>query len=217
MLRNHRHLLNRRLYHDQARDWCLTWATLSLNDCPRCAVRGEIVLAAQKMQKELGSGKEFPFKKIVMCNIGNPQQLGQKPITFFRQVLALCDYPQVGGCSHRPVSDTFTLRASCLSRTQEGTPEVVAFSTLHSCAPNCWHQHVQCTNAVCLAVELARCPSSSTERAGLASACGARVTQSPCCAVAGAAKRDGHLPVRRGREGEEVPGRHPHHRRLQRE
>ena len=30
-----------------------------------------------------------------MCNIGNPQQLGQKPITFFRQVLALCDYPQV--------------------------------------------------------------------------------------------------------------------------
>ena len=60
-------------------------------------MRGEIVLAAQKMQKELGSGKEFPFKKIVMCNIGNPQQLGQKPITFFRQVLALCDYPQVGG------------------------------------------------------------------------------------------------------------------------
>ena len=60
------------------------------------AVRGEIVLLAQKMKKELGSGKEYPFKKIVMCNIGNPQQLGQKPITFFRQVLALCDYPQVG-------------------------------------------------------------------------------------------------------------------------
>ena len=57
-------------------------------------MRGEIVLLAQKMQKELASGK-YPFKKIVMCNIGNPQQLGQKPITFFRQVLALCDYPQV--------------------------------------------------------------------------------------------------------------------------
>ena len=58
-------------------------------------MRGEIVLLAQKMQKELAAGKEYPFKKIVMCNIGNPQQLGQKPITFFRQVLALCDCPQV--------------------------------------------------------------------------------------------------------------------------
>jgi hypothetical protein len=26
---------------------------------------------------------------------GNPQVLGQKPITFFRQVLSLCDYPEV--------------------------------------------------------------------------------------------------------------------------
>ena len=63
--------------------------------CSALAVRGEIVLLAQKMKKELESGKKYPFKKIVMCNIGNPQQLGQKPITFFRQVLALCDYPQV--------------------------------------------------------------------------------------------------------------------------
>ena len=31
----------------------------------------------------------------VWCNIGNPQQLGQKPITFFRQVIALMDYPDV--------------------------------------------------------------------------------------------------------------------------
>ena len=37
------------------------------------------------------------------------------------------------------------------------------------------------------------------------------------CAAAGAAERDGHVPVRRGGEGKEVPGRHPHHRRLQRE
>ena len=30
-----------------------------------------------------------------MCNIGNPQSLGQKPITFYRQVLALCDFPDM--------------------------------------------------------------------------------------------------------------------------
>ncbi|PNX79864.1 alanine aminotransferase mitochondrial-like, partial [Trifolium pratense] len=30
---------------------------------------------------------------IIYCNIGNPQSLGQQPITFFREVLALCDYP----------------------------------------------------------------------------------------------------------------------------
>lgn len=41
-------------------------------------------------------GKKLPFNKILYCNIGNPQQLGQHPVTYFRQVLALCDYPQVG-------------------------------------------------------------------------------------------------------------------------
>jgi alanine transaminase len=31
-------------------------------------------------------GAKLPFKEIISCNIGNPQDLGQKPITFFRQV-----------------------------------------------------------------------------------------------------------------------------------
>jgi hypothetical protein len=61
-------------------------------------VRGEIVAMAQNIQKQMKDGKSFPFKKVVMCNIGNPQALGQQPITFFRQVLALCDYPEVGTC-----------------------------------------------------------------------------------------------------------------------
>lgn len=34
-------------------------------------------------------------RKVTSCNIGNPQQLKQKPITFFRQVLALVDYPDL--------------------------------------------------------------------------------------------------------------------------
>merc|ERR1711871_1500673 len=49
------------------------------------AVRGEIVQIAAQLASE--------GKKIIYCNIGNPQSLGQKPITFFRQVLALCDCP----------------------------------------------------------------------------------------------------------------------------
>lgn len=58
------------------------------------AVRGDIVVRAGQITKELKDGKKFPFEDVVMCNIGNPQSLGQKPITFYRQVLAICDYPQ---------------------------------------------------------------------------------------------------------------------------
>ena len=35
----------------------------------------------------------LPFDKVISANIGNPQQLDQKPITFFRQVLSLVEYP----------------------------------------------------------------------------------------------------------------------------
>jgi hypothetical protein len=30
----------------------------------------------------------LPFKEVIYCNIGNPQQLRQKPITFYRQARA---------------------------------------------------------------------------------------------------------------------------------
>lgn len=61
------------------------------------AVRGEIVRRASVIEEELQSGKgsAYPFTKVVWCNIGNPQILGQQPITYFRQVLCLCEYPQV--------------------------------------------------------------------------------------------------------------------------
>lgn len=35
----------------------------------------------------------LPFDNVISANIGNPQQLDQKPITFFRQVLSLLEYP----------------------------------------------------------------------------------------------------------------------------
>lgn len=49
------------------------------------AVRGEIVLKALEMQK---AGRHLTF-----CNIGNPHELGQKPISFFREVFALVNAP----------------------------------------------------------------------------------------------------------------------------
>jgi len=51
------------------------------------AVRGPIVDRAQELER---AGRE-----IIYCNIGNPQSLEQKPVTWFRQVLALCEYPQL--------------------------------------------------------------------------------------------------------------------------
>ncbi|KAI5068491.1 hypothetical protein GOP47_0016836 [Adiantum capillus-veneris] len=58
------------------------------------AVRGEIVAHAERLQhKLLHNPSTLPFNELIYCNIGNPQSLGQQPITFFREVAALCDYP----------------------------------------------------------------------------------------------------------------------------
>jgi len=51
------------------------------------AVRGPIVARAQDLERQ---GRE-----IIYCNIGNPQALEQKPLTFLRQVLAACQYPEL--------------------------------------------------------------------------------------------------------------------------
>lgn len=60
------------------------------------AVRGEIVSHAQRLQEELKAKPgSHPFEEILYCNIGNPQSLSQQPITFFREILALCDYPSL--------------------------------------------------------------------------------------------------------------------------
>ena len=90
------------------------------------AVRGDIVVRAGQITKELKDGKKFPFEDVVMCNIGNPQSLGQKPITFYRQVLSICDYPQVSTCVSvrdlSPVPAHCTLSATlgiCLNNTYD--------------------------------------------------------------------------------------------------
>ncbi|MCX7877230.1 MAG: aminotransferase class I/II-fold pyridoxal phosphate-dependent enzyme [Ignavibacteria bacterium] len=51
------------------------------------AVRGPIVIRAQELEK-LG-------RKIIYCNVGNPQALKQKPLTYIRQILSLVEYPDL--------------------------------------------------------------------------------------------------------------------------
>lgn len=53
------------------------------------------MIRAKELEDKLHAGEKLPFDKILYCNIGNPQQLGQHPVTFYRQVLAICDYPEV--------------------------------------------------------------------------------------------------------------------------
>ena len=59
------------------------------------AVRGELVIRANEHARAVKNGESRPFDSVVYCNIGNPQQLGQRPISFPRQVLSLCAYPDM--------------------------------------------------------------------------------------------------------------------------
>ncbi|MCE1158917.1 MAG: aminotransferase class I/II-fold pyridoxal phosphate-dependent enzyme [Spirochaetia bacterium] len=67
--------------------------SLSLSDlsqevlATQYAVRGPIVTRARELER---SGKA-----IIYCNIGNPQALGQKPLSYVRQTLALMQYPEL--------------------------------------------------------------------------------------------------------------------------
>ncbi len=60
------------------------------------AVRGAIVDRAQQL--------EAAGRHIIYCNIGNPQALGQKPLSWIRQGLALGEYLLIGGGQPRPDS-----------------------------------------------------------------------------------------------------------------
>jgi len=51
------------------------------------AVRGPIVARAQELERQ--------GRPVIYCNIGNPQALAQRPLTWVRQVLALAEYPEL--------------------------------------------------------------------------------------------------------------------------
>lgn len=58
------------------------------------AVRGPLALKAEQIRLELlRDPNSHSFDSVTFLNIGNPQQLDQKPLTFVRQVIALVQYP----------------------------------------------------------------------------------------------------------------------------
>jgi alanine transaminase len=59
------------------------------------AVRGPVVIRATEIEKELKRGDSKPFDKVIRANIGDCHATGQKPMTFIRQVMALCAYPDL--------------------------------------------------------------------------------------------------------------------------
>ena len=87
------------------------------------AVRGTVVIAADRINDELkaeqtqsGTSK-YKFQKIIYTNIGNPQSVGQKPLTWPRQVLALIDLPDEEGINHPNIQNIFPSDAIARAKT----------------------------------------------------------------------------------------------------
>ncbi|KAI1904075.1 hypothetical protein AGOR_G00001940 [Albula goreensis] len=59
------------------------------------AVRGPIVIKAGEIEKCLQEGVKKPFTEVIKANIGDAHAMGQPPITFLRQVVALCTCPEL--------------------------------------------------------------------------------------------------------------------------
>ncbi|GJQ09240.1 hypothetical protein GpartN1_g1031.t1 [Galdieria partita] len=59
------------------------------------AVRGEVPTRALQLEEELKHNSQKPYDHIIFCNVGNPQSLANPPVTYVRQVLALCDFPEL--------------------------------------------------------------------------------------------------------------------------
>jgi len=57
------------------------------------AVRGPLMIRANELERQLAEGLERPFKNVIKANIGDAHAMGNKPITFIRQVMAMITYP----------------------------------------------------------------------------------------------------------------------------
>ncbi|XP_075225927.1 alanine aminotransferase 2-like [Lycorma delicatula] len=59
------------------------------------AVRGPIAIRASEIEKELQKGIKKPFNEVIKAHIGDCHAMGQTPITFIRQVLAVVSWPKL--------------------------------------------------------------------------------------------------------------------------
>jgi alanine transaminase len=79
-----------------------SWNEMTMSQSVRrmqYAVRGKLVMRAEQLQAQ---GRDILF-----TNVGNPQAVGQAPITYYRQVAALCDLPALYGVDHPNVTHLF--------------------------------------------------------------------------------------------------------------
>lgn len=111
------------------------------------AVRGAVVIEADRIAEELKSGssegKEYPFDHIVYTNIGNPQSVGQKPLTWPRQVLALVDLSEEDGVDHPDAAKLFP--SDAIARAKEIKANLACGSTgaySHSKGVKCFREDV---------------------------------------------------------------------------
>ncbi|KAL8593027.1 hypothetical protein ACOMHN_017957 [Nucella lapillus] len=80
---------------------CKRWKVLSVENINphvkkmEYAVRGPIVIRAGEIEQDLKKGVSKPFADVIRANIGDCHAVGQKPLTFIRQVVALCSYPEL--------------------------------------------------------------------------------------------------------------------------
>jgi len=98
----------------------LTEETMSQNlRTMEYAVRGAVVIAADKISADIANdpNHKYPFKKIIYTNIGNPHSVGQKALTWPRQVLALVDLPEEAGVNHPAAKKLFP--ADAIRRARE--------------------------------------------------------------------------------------------------
>uniref|UniRef100_A0A674F0P9 alanine transaminase n=1 Tax=Salmo trutta TaxID=8032 RepID=A0A674F0P9_SALTR len=87
----------------KTREKTLTMGTLNPQvKAVEYAVRGPIVTKAGDIERGLQQGQKHPFTEVIKANIGDSHAMGQKPITFLRQVVALCSFPELLDSSSFP-------------------------------------------------------------------------------------------------------------------
>nr|CAB3494781.1 unnamed protein product [Digitaria exilis] len=92
-----------------------------------------IARRAQCIQNEIENKPgSHPFDEIIYCNLSNPQSMGQQPNKFFREVLALCDYPHLleqsktNSLFSKGTEDSRPLSLESNRRGTEGLRDVIA-------------------------------------------------------------------------------------------
>ncbi|EJS44219.1 alt2p [Saccharomyces arboricola H-6] len=83
------------------------------------AVRGAIPSRADELKEQLKKNSgSLPFNDIINANIGNPQQLDQKPLTFTRQVLSILEYTEILRADHEKLASLNLFSRDALERAE---------------------------------------------------------------------------------------------------